>query len=132
MSPVHHVKRWMWLLLANVALGLGILGVFLPGLPTTPFILLAAFAAARGSKRLHAWLLAHRTFGPMIRDWQATGAVTRRAKWWAIGMMALSAAIMFATAPKWWMAATGTAIMAVTGTWLWLRPEPPARNSAGQ
>src|SRR5690606_7711710 len=95
MSPVHHVKRWMWLLLANLALGLGIVGVFLPGLPTTPFILLAAFAAARGSKRLHAWMLAHRTFGPMIRDWQATGAVTRRAKWWATSMMALSAAIMF-------------------------------------
>lgn len=130
MSPIHHVKRWMWLLVAGVALGLGILGVFLPGLPTTPFVLLAAFAAARGSKRLHAWLLAHRTFGPMIRDWQATGAVTRRAKWWATGMMALSAVIMFATAPKWWMAATGTAIMAVTGTWLWLRPEP--RDRPGQ
>lgn len=130
MSPVHHVKRWMWLLAAYLALGLGILGVFLPGLPTTPFVLLSAFCAARGSRRLHAWLLAHRSFGPMIRDWQATGAVTRRAKWWAIGMMALSAVIMFATAPKWWMAATGTAIMAVTGTWLWLRPEPPARGGA--
>lgn len=130
MSPVHHVARWMWLLAAYLTLGLGILGVFLPGLPTTPFVLLSAFCAARGSRRLHAWLLAHRTFGPMIRDWQATGSVTRRAKWWAIGTMALSALIMFATAPKWWMAATGTAIMAVTGTWLWLRPEPPARGGA--
>lgn len=126
MSPIHHARRWLWLLLAYVALGLGIIGVFLPGLPTTPFVLLAAFAAARGSKRLHERLLAHRTFGPMIREWQATGAVNRRAKYWAIGMMAASSAIMFATAPKWWMAGIGTGIMAVVGLWLWLRPEPPA------
>lgn len=124
MSPIHHARRWLWLLLAYLALGLGILGIFLPGLPTTPFILVAAYAAARGSKRLHARLLAHRTFGPMIRDWQATGAVSRRAKVWAIGMMAASSAIMFATAPRWWMAATGTGVMVVVGTWLWLRPEP--------
>jgi uncharacterized membrane protein YbaN (DUF454 family) len=61
----------------------------------------------------------------MIREWQATGAVNRRAKYWATGMMAVSSVIMFATAPKWWMAGIGTAIMAIVGLWLWLRPEPP-------
>ncbi|MBY4598718.1 YbaN family protein [bacterium BD-1] len=126
MSPLVHVRRWMWLLLAYAALALGIIGIFVPGLPTTPFVLLSAFAAARGSRHLHDWLLAHRVYGPMIRDWQATGSVNRRAKQWAIGTMAASSLLMFATAPKWWMAATGTAIMAVVGTWLWLRPEPPA------
>ena len=131
MSPIHHARRWLWLLLAYLALGLGILGVFLPGLPTTPFILVAAYAAARGSKRLHDRLLAHRTFGPMIRDWQATGAVSRRAKYWAIGMMAASSLIMFATAPRWWMAATGTGVMGVVAVWLWLRPEPTSGPPAG-
>jgi uncharacterized membrane protein YbaN (DUF454 family) len=92
-----------------------------------PFVLLSAYAAARGSGRLHAWLLAHRRFGPMIVDWQAHGAVSRRAKWLATVMMAVAAAIMFLTAPRTWMAATGTAIMALVATWLWMRPEPPAR-----
>jgi uncharacterized membrane protein YbaN (DUF454 family) len=124
MSLGLQVRRWLWLALAYACLGLGIVGIFLPGLPTTPFVLLAAYAAARGSKRLHAWLLAHRMFGPMIRDWEASGAVSRRAKYWAIGTMALCAAIFFLTAPKWWMAATGTGIMAIVGTWLWRRPEP--------
>ncbi|TNJ35848.1 DUF454 domain-containing protein [Arenimonas terrae] len=119
-----HVRRWLWLVLAYACLALGIVGIFLPGLPTTPFVLLAAYAAARGSKRLHAWLLAHRLFGPMIRDWEASGAVSRKAKYWAIGTMALCALIFFLTAPKWWMAATGTAIMAIVGAWLWRRPEP--------
>lgn len=123
---VHSRFRWAWLLLAYLSLGLGFIGIFLPGLPTVPFILLAAFAAARGSEKLHRWLLAHRRFGPMIRDWQAHGAVSRRSKWLATVMMSLCAVIMFLTAPRWWMAATGTSIMLVVGTWLWFRPEPPA------
>lgn len=124
MSPGARLRRWLWLCLAYLALALGIIGIFLPGLPTTPFVLLSAYAAARGSRRLHDWLLAHRVFGPMIRDWEATGAVSRKAKQWAIGMMALCAVIFFLTAPQWWMAAIGTGIMAIVGTWLWLRPEP--------
>ena len=126
MSLHLRVRRWFWLLLAYACLALGVIGIFLPGLPTTPFVLLAAYAAARGSKRLHAWLLAHRVFGPMIRDWEASGAVSRRAKYWAIGTMALCAAVFFLTAPKWWMAATGTGIMGIVGTWLGLRAEPAA------
>ena len=99
----------------------------MPGLPTVPFVLLSAFAAARGSQRLHRRLLAHAQFGPMIRDWQAQGAVSRRAKVLAVTMMAACAVVMFAAAPRLWMAAIGTAIMAVVGAWLWSRPEPPRR-----
>lgn len=116
--------RWLWWLLAYASLALGVIGVVVPGLPTVPFVLLSAFAAARGSQRLHARLLADRRFGPMIRDWQAQGAVSRRAKWLATTMMSACAVVMFLTAPKLWMAATGTAIMVVVATWLWLRPEP--------
>src|SRR3546814_19447699 len=71
--------RWAWWLLAYASLGLGLVGVVVPGLPTVPFVLLSAYAAARGSERLHRWLLAHRVFGPMIVDWQAHGALSRRA-----------------------------------------------------
>ena len=116
--------RWLWWLLSYASLGLGIVGIVVPGLPTVPFVLLSAFAAAHGSRRLHAWLLADRRFGPMIHDWEREGAVSRRAKRLAIGMMALCAAVMFLTAPTWWMAATGTAFMAIVAAWLWRRPEP--------
>lgn len=119
------MRRWTYLLLAWIALALGLIGVVLPGLPTTPFILLAAWAAARGSTRLHRWLEAHRVFGPMIRDWQSHGAVSRRAKWTASLTMLVCAAIFFATAPRWWMAASASAIMALVALWLWFRPEPP-------
>ena len=116
--------RWLWWLLAYASLGIGLVGIVVPGLPTVPFVLLAAFAAARGSQRLRDWLLAHHAFGPMIRDWEREGAVSRRAKWLASAMMSLCAVVMFLTAPKWWMATTGTAIMAITAAWLWRRPEP--------
>ena len=121
--------RLAWWLLAYASLGLGLVGIVVPGLPTVPFVLLAAYAAARGSQRLHRWLLAHRQFGPMVRDWQAQGAVSRRAKWLAVSMMAACAVVMFLTAPETWMAATGTAIMAVVAAWLWGRPEPRAPAS---
>lgn len=119
--------RWAWWLLAYASLGLGVIGIVVPGLPTVPFVLLATFAAARGSKRLHSRLLAHRQFGPMIRDWEAQGAVSRRAKRLATVMMAACAVLLFLTAPAWWMAATGSAIMALVALWLWLRPEPTPR-----
>lgn len=117
------LRRLIWIAIAYLALGLGIVGIFLPGLPTTPFVLLAAWAAAKGSRRLHAWLLEHRVFGPMVRDWQARGAVSRKAKRMATITMGFCAVVMFLTAPKLWMAATGTACMAVVALWLWGRPE---------
>jgi len=125
--------RWLWWLLAYVSLGLGILGVFLPGLPTTPFILVAAWAAARGSKRLHARLLADPRFGPLIRDWQQHRAVPRRAKWMATWAMLASAAIMLGVmlvtpGYRFWMVALPIGCMAAVGTWLWCRPEPPPRT----
>ena len=121
--------RWAWWLLAYASLGLGLVGIVLPGLPTVPFVLLSAFAAARGSDRLHRWLLAHRLFGPMIVDWQAYGAVSRRSKRMATLAMAACGLIMCLAAPRAWMALAGIACMAGVATWLWLRPEPPASGS---
>ncbi len=119
------LRRAGWWLLAYASLALGLVGIVLPGLPTVPLVLLSAFAAARGSTRLHAWLLAHRHFGPMIRDWQANGAVTRRGKRMAILMMTLSGVLMLLFMPNRWLAVPGILVMAIVGTWLWCRPEPP-------
>lgn len=63
-----------------ISLALGGLGVVLPLLPTTPFVLVAAFAFAKSSDRLHQWLLDHDVFGPLIANWQRYGAISRKAK----------------------------------------------------
>lgn len=82
------VIRFAWYTLGWVSLALGAIGVFLPLLPTTPFVILAAFAFARSSPRLHARLLDSKLFGPAIRDWRANGAIAMRYKVAALVMMA--------------------------------------------
>lgn len=122
--------RWAWWLLAYASLGVGIIGIFLPLLPTTVFVLIAAYAASRGSRRLHDYLLRHAVFGPMILQWQQDGAVSRASKWTASFTMLLCAVVIllvmhWAGDHQWWMSALPIACMAVVLTWLWLRPEPP-------
>lgn len=82
--------RVVYFCIGIVFLGLGLLGVLLPGLPTTPFLVLAAWAFARSSKRLHTWLTTHPRFGPPIQLWEAHRVIPRPAKTFAIVMMALS------------------------------------------
>jgi len=72
---------------------LGLLGVFLPVLPTTPFLLLAAACFARSSRRIFNWLLNHPHFGPLIREWREHRSMPYRAKRNALWMIALSFAI---------------------------------------
>ncbi|MEX0343451.1 MAG: YbaN family protein [Rhizobiaceae bacterium] len=79
--------RPIWLATGFLAVGLGVAGVFLPLLPTTPFLLLAAFAFARSSPRLHDRLVNHRKFGPVIENWRQHGAISRRAKFAAVAAM---------------------------------------------
>ena len=131
--PLSRPLRWAWCALAYASLALGIIGIFVPGLPTTVFVIVAAWAATRGSRRLERRLLAHPHFGPVILAWREHGAVPRRAKWAATWMMLACAAILLlvmATVPSHsaWMAVLPIACMAVVGTWLWLRPEPTPRE----
>lgn len=72
--------RFLWAALGLICVGLGMLGVVLPLLPTVPFMLLAAFFFARSSESLHNWLLSHRQFGPAIVDWHERGAINPRVK----------------------------------------------------
>ena len=82
------VERLLWLLsLGSSALALGILGAVLPVLPTTHFILLAAFSFGKSAPGLQKRLEASPAFGPAIRDWRISGAIQRRFKLLAIAMM---------------------------------------------
>jgi uncharacterized protein len=82
------VRILLWIT-GSLSLVLGLIGVLLPGLPTTPFILLAAACYARASPRLHQRLLNHRWLGPMLRDWERDRSLTRRTKTVAVGSMLL-------------------------------------------
>jgi uncharacterized membrane protein YbaN (DUF454 family) len=113
----------LWRLLAGSALLLGFIGIFVPGLPTVPFLLLAAWAAGHGWPALEAWLLNHPRWGASIRAWREHGAMSRRAKWAASIMMTASAGLMyFSGAPR--LITLGVALVMLTvAIWLWRRPE---------
>jgi uncharacterized membrane protein YbaN (DUF454 family) len=117
LRPLPWPVRWLLLGFAVLCLVMGIIGVIVPGLPTTVFILMAAWAAARSSPRLYQWLWNHRLFGPLLRNWAQGGKVSRRAKWSAAIFMTASAAVL-------WMGGARSACMACVLVWLWLRPEP--------
>lgn len=75
-----------------ISLGLGIAGAFLPLLPTTPFLLLAAYLFARSSSSLHGWLMEHSVLGPVITNWERHGAISVPAKITALLLLAWSVA----------------------------------------
>lgn len=77
---IHGPTRWLFLGLGIAFVGVGGVGVVVPGLPTTPFMILAVWAFARSSQRFHDWLYHHRVFGPSIQRWHRHRAIPLGAK----------------------------------------------------
>lgn len=122
---MQRAMRPIWLMTGFTAVGLGVAGIFLPLLPTTPFLLLAAFAFARSSPTLHDWLINHRKFGPVIENWHQHGAISKRAKIAAV--VAMIAAVLI----SWLMGFSSTIIiiqlvvMGFVSVFILTRPDAP-------
>jgi uncharacterized protein len=114
-------QRVLWGVAGLVALATGVVGIFVPLLPTTPLVLLSAFCFSRGSPRLERWLLEHRRFGPMIIAWRTERAIPLRAKQTAWVMMALGSAWAAWVLPAPWAALPALCCAAVA-VWMWRLP----------
>jgi len=120
------VKRLLWFSLGWISLGLGLLGAFLPILPTTPFMLLSAAAFAKSSPRLHRWIVEHPTFGPPVRDWHAHGAISRRAKLMATAAMGAVLLLSLLLRLRWEVLAVQALCLVGAGAFILSRPDSPA------
>ena len=92
------IIKVLWVIAGSVFVVLGAFGVILPGLPTTPFLILAAACYIRSSQRLYDWLIANKTFGPYLRDYREGKGIPKRAKKIALVMMTIFVgyAVLFA------------------------------------
>lgn len=118
--------RVVWLVLGCAATALAIAGAFLPLLPATPFLLLAAYAFARSSPRLHRWLTTHPRFGPLIEDWHRHGAIGAKAKAAAVFVMAATFAASWLTGVSTTMLALQAVAMTGAAAFILSRPSGPS------
>lgn len=123
-----HLARPLWTAAGVAALALALIGVFLPLLPTTPFVLLAAACFAQSSPRLHDWLLRHPVFGPAIRDWRDHRAIPRKGKIAAIVAMTAAFGLSLVLGLRLWVLLAQGAVLLIMGSWIVTRPSPPPQR----
>jgi len=124
------MPKWLsplFMALGLVSAGLGIVGMFIPGLPTTVFLIVALWAFSKSSNRLQLWLWTHPTFGPTLRLWHLHRVIPIKAKVAAVSVMALSLVIIVIEAQSWEAPVTVAAILVPVALWILTRRSvPPA------
>ena len=122
-------KKLILVIVGFLSLGLGIAGIFLPLLPTTPFVLLAAFCFSRSSERLHRWLLKNPHLGPIITDWEKNGVIRRKVK--VISTLTILAIIsipLFGMSFPLYLKGMVVLIIAGVLIFIWTRPSRPKQD----
>jgi len=119
------MKRYLWLALGFISLGVAYLGVILPGLPYSPFIVFAAYCFAKSSPRMHAWIMNHRIFGPFITNWNQKRVFPLKLKFFMLASMSVSLALMYTgNVPMRGIIYTAV-FMALVAIWAWRFPSTP-------
>jgi len=119
----YFIKRYVFLILAFVCLFFGILGILLPLLPTTPFVLLAAFLFSKSSPAIHKKFLNNKIAGPIIKDWEQKGVINKRTKWIAtITMLVLVSYPLIFKIEEVIIQTTIVLVVVSVLTFIWSRP----------
>lgn len=125
------MRRYSFAALAYLCVGLACAGLVVPGLPTVPFLLVAAWAGARGSNRLHAWIHNHPQFGPLLHDWREQGAVPARVKLLTVVMLLASWLLLVWHLETPWLTLGAGTLFVLVAAFVVSRPAPrPDASSA--
>lgn len=124
------MKKIVYLILGHFCLALGIIGAFLPVLPTTPFLLLAAFCYSKSSDKLHKWMIQHKHLGPPLKDWQQNGVIGLKAKWLSTAMILLVIGWRFPLLQiALWIKLLASAVLVGVLIFIWTRPSKARSNN---
>jgi len=127
------MRRILYICLGWLMVVLGIIGAFLPLMPTTIFLIMASWFFARSSPRFEAWLLGHPRFGPTLQAWNETGAVPGTAKVAAcVGMSVGFGLFLISVRPTFWQAAAVAAVLLASALYVVTRPLPPRKFAVEQ
>lgn len=118
-----HTRNLIWRFIGLTAFVLGLIGLFLPVVPTVPFMLLAAWAGSKGWPELERYLLTHEHFGPPIRNWRERGAISRSAKSLATVMFCGSITMVWLFPLHHPLRMALTIFMVCAIVWMWTRPD---------
>lgn len=122
MTPV---RRIVLIAAGLISLAIGAVGIFVPLLPTTPLVLVAAFCFANSSERLHQWLLDHNVFGPLIDNWRRYGAISRNAKIMSVASMVAVLLISWWLDVATWIIGLQAVILGCSAAFILTRPSFP-------
>ena len=119
--------RYVLIALGWASVGIGIAGIFVPGLPTTIFLLVALWAFSRSSHRFNVWLYNHPRLGPLLRDWHVERVIPVRAKCLALGLMAISLGAAIVLIDGWGVPIAIAVILGAVATFIVTRPSRASR-----
>ena len=116
------MKRYLWLTLGMLSLGMAYIGIVTPGIPFSVFLVFSAYCFSKSSKRMHDWLYNHKHFGPFLTNWTNHKVFPLKMKYMMLAVMSSSLAILWFTTYN-WKAVLGTGItMALVALWAWRYP----------
>jgi uncharacterized membrane protein YbaN (DUF454 family) len=124
------MKKQVNILFGFSCVGLGVLGAFLPVLPSTCFFIFAAYFFGKSSTRFENWLLNHRRFGPPVIAWRQSRAIPRPAKWMATLGMSFSVAMVYIGHAPFWVFILTLAVILPSAAYIWTRPDSGDEASA--
>lgn len=130
------IKKYVWLCLGFLSLGMAYIGVVVPGIPFSIFLVFAAYCFAKSSKRMHDWLYNHKYFGPFLTNWVQKRVFPTKGKYAMILVMASSLAFLWFTTENIKAVLWSGGFMALVAIWAWRFPgtvtEHAARIEAGK
>jgi uncharacterized membrane protein YbaN (DUF454 family) len=130
------IKKYLYMALGFVCLGMAYVGVVVPGIPFSIFLVIAAWAFAKSSKRMHDWLYNHKHFGPFLTNWTQKSVFPTKGKYAMVIVMSSSLAFLWFTTGNIKAVLWSGIFMALVAIWAWRFPgtvaEHEKRTKLGQ